>query len=325
VGWDHDTSALNAEVLEDGQWLADVDALERDRRAMLEAAMGRDDWQLLIWVSTATDRVAHMFYRLIDPEHPRYDAVAAAAHGDAIEDEYRRMDETIGWVVGRLRPNDTLLILSDHGFHNYRRGLHVNQWLRQEGLLALRDGADTGDLLANADWSATKAYAIGTGQIYLNLRGRERDGIVSRDDAQALMDRIRTGLMAIRDGERGDAAVVTEVYFARDVFQGRRSPDAPDMQIAFAENYRTSWESILGGVPAGLFADNRMKWSGDHAASDVRETPGILISNRPLRDEVEIVDLAPTALTFFGRRPPSSYVGESVLAETAATAPAPPR
>jgi predicted AlkP superfamily phosphohydrolase/phosphomutase len=315
VGWDHDTSALNAEVIDDGVFLADMNEIETQRRKMLMDRLAKPDWDLLIWVSTATDRVAHMFYRLIDPEHPRYDAALAARHGNAIEREYRRMDETIGRVVARLRPEDTLLIMSDHGFHNYRRGLHVNQWLRQNGLLTLRDGAETGDLLAAADWSQTQAYALGTGQIYLNRRGREPTGIVSDSDAAGVMQRIREGLMALRDTERGNAPVVTQVYLASDVFQGGRSADAPDMQIAFAENYRTSWETILGGCPAGLFADNTMKWSGDHSASDVRETPGILISNRPLIAETEIIDLAPTALRFFAKRPPAHFAGRSVLTD----------
>jgi hypothetical protein len=105
------------------------------------------------------------------------------------------------------------------------------------------------------------------------------------------------------------------VYEGRTVFTGGRAADAPDLQLAFAENYRTSWESILGGVPAGLFADNPKKWSGDHAASDVAETPGILVANRPIVSENPgIVDLAPTALRHFGKAPPAHYTGHSVLA-----------
>lgn len=315
VGWDHDTSALTAEVIDDELFLRDMDAIERHRRAMLDQMLARDDWQMLVWVSTATDRVAHMFYRLIDPEHPRYDAELAPRFGDAIEREYRRMDETVGHVVASLRPDDTLLILSDHGFHNYRRGLHVNQWLRQQGLLTLQDGAETAaqELLMTVNWAETKAYALGTGQIYLNRRGRERDGVVSDEQAPAIAQQIRDGLVALRDTERGNAEVVRAVYLGSEVFTGGRNRDAPDLQIAFAENYRTSWETILGGVPAGLFADNTKKWSGDHAASDVRETPGILVSNRPLRDDVGIVDLAPTAIAHFARTMPSAYTGRAIF------------
>lgn len=312
VGWDHDTSALNAEVIDEELFLRDMNAIETQRTQMLVSRMQNNDWDLLLWVSTATDRVAHMFYRLMDPEHPRYEAALAARYGNAIEEQYRRMDATVGRIVSTMRPDDTLVILSDHGFHNYRRGLHVNQWLRQQGLLFLRDGAEASDreFLLDVDWSRTKAYALGTGQIYLNVRGRERDGIVNESDVPALCRQIRDGLRALRDTERANAEVVHQVYIGTEVFRGGRSSDAPDLQVAFAENYRTSWESILGGVPAGLFADNDKKWSGDHAASDVSETPGILISNHAIRAEhPEIIDLASAITNHFGEPIPRSYEG----------------
>ena len=319
VGWDHDTSALNAEVIDDAAFLKDMDAIEQDRKRMLLARLGKSDWQLLIWVSTAPDRAAHMFYRLIDPEHPRFDAELAKRFGDAIEREYQRMDRTVGEVLGQLRDDDTLLVLSDHGFHNYRRGLHVNQWLRSQGLLALKNGRAFAprEFLIDVDWSKTKAYAVGTGQVYVNLQGRERDGSVPRAEAPALLEQIASGLLALRDKQRGNAKVVRNAYIASDIFKGARAAEAPDLQIAFAENYRTSWETILGGVPKELFADNDKKWSGDHAASDVADTPGILVSNRPIaKRNPHIVDIAPTAHAFFQKATPAHYAGKPLLAGT---------
>jgi len=316
VGWDHDTSALNAEVLDEGAFLADVDATERDRLAMLDARLAKDDWDLLLWVSTAPDRVSHMFQRLIDPGHPRYDAALAAKYGGAIGAEYERMDRTVARVLPRLRPSDTLLIVSDHGFHNYRRGLHVNRWLASQGLLALQGGAGAAgrEFFLDVDWSKTKAYALGTGQIYLNRVGREAKGIVTDAEAPALLEKIRSGLLALRDTERKDAQVVHAVYLGSEVFRGGREKDSPDLQVAFAEYYRTSWETILGGAPMGLFADNTKKWSGDHAASDVADTDGILIANVPIANEHPgIVDLAPTAVTYFGKPVPPEYAGKSLL------------
>jgi len=292
--------------------LKDMHAIEDDRKRMLQAKLGQSDWELLIWVSTATDRVAHMFYRLTDPQHPRYDAALAKTYGNAIELEYQRMDATVAEVVSKLRSDDTLLVLSDHGFHNYRRGLHVNQWLRAQGLLALKAGAKSAEreFLIDVDWSKTKAYAVGTGQVYFNLQGREREGSVPASEVAALAQQIRTGLLALRDKDRGNAPVVRNVYAASEVFRGGRAADAPDLQIAFAENYRTSWETILGGVPKDLFADNTKKWSGDHAASDVAETPGILIANRPItKSNPHIADIAPTAHAFFGKAVPPHYAG----------------
>lgn len=315
VGWDHDTSALNAEVIDEAAFLEDMDAIERDRSELLEQQLAAADFDLLIWVSTSTDRVSHMFYRLIDKGHPRYDAELAARYPDAILNEYKRMDQTIASVQRRLKPEDTLVVLSDHGFHSYRRGLHVNQWLRSQGLLTLHNNATSGahEFLIDVDWSKTKAYAVGTGQIYFNLHGRERDGIVNASDVPLLTEQIRGGLMALRDPEQGDSQVVRHVY-TRDVFKGQRAQDAPDIQIGFAENYRTSWETVLGGVPKGLFADNDKKWSGDHAASDVAETPGIVLSNRPIdRVEPHIADIAPTAHKLFQKPIPASYVGRSLF------------
>jgi predicted AlkP superfamily phosphohydrolase/phosphomutase len=319
VGWDHDTSALNAELIDESAFLAELESIERDRRAMLLSQLQRADFDLLIWVSTATDRAAHMFYRLSDPQHPRYDAALARRFGDVILHEYERMDDTVQAVLSQLRPTDTLLIVSDHGFHGYLRGLHVNQWLRQNGYLSLVHAAHSSEreLLADVDWSKTRAYAAGTGQIYFNVRGRERDGTVAPSEIKGLAEQLRRQLLALRDRERGDAVVVKNVYLAADVFRGRRSSDAPDLQIGFAEGYRTSWESVLGGVPAPLFADNDKKWSGDHAASDAADTPGIVLSNRPLdKSDPHIVDIAPTALRLFQRQLPEYYAGKSLFRET---------
>lgn len=317
VGWDHDTSALNAEVIDEALFLADVDSVEADRRRMLLDHLARKDWDLLVWVSVAPDRVQHMFQRLVDPTHPRYDKTLAAKYSNAIENEYRRMDATVAAARERLGPDDTLLILSDHGTHDYRRGLHVNQWLRREGLLALKAGAEKSarEFLLDVDWTQTKAYALGTGQVYLNRVGREREGTVTADDAPALLRKIRDGLLALRDTERAGAPVVRQVYLGSEVFRGGRAGDAPDLQMAFAEHYRTSWETILGGVPGTLFADNPKKWSGDHSASDVEDTHGILVSTRPIaRDDAAIIDIAPTALSFFGRAAPAHYAGKPLLA-----------
>lgn len=316
VGWDHDTSALNAELVDEAAFLADMQAIEQDRKAMLLRELQRDDYDLLIWVSTAPDRASHMFYRLRDPQHPRYDAALAQRYGDTILHEYQRMDATIGEALARLRPDDTLIVMSDHGFHDYRRGLHVNQWLRSQGWLQLKGAASSAEreFLLDVDWSRTRAYAVGTGQIYLNVRGRERDGIVAPEDVAALTEQIKARLVQLRDRERSDAVVVTHAYTAAEAFRGKREGDAPDLQIGFAENYRTSWETILGGVPEGLFADNDKKWSGDHAASDFADTPGFILANRAIdKADPHIVDIAATAHALFQRPIPAHYVGKPLF------------
>jgi predicted AlkP superfamily phosphohydrolase/phosphomutase len=319
VGWDHDTSALNAEVIGEAEFLADLETTEIQRDRMLLGALEKDDWDLLVAVSTATDRVAHMFHRLIDRESPRYDAALAARYGDAIEKTYRRMDDLVGRVLAKLRPDDVVLVLSDHGFHAYDRGLHVNSWLRQEGLLAL--GPDAAhpprEFLLDVDWAHTKAYALGTGQIYVNVAGREDQGIVARgEEYDRVVRRIADGLVALGDPGRAGAKAVRRVYTRREAFPNVEDSTAPDVQVAFAEGWRTSWETILGGAPEGdLFVPNPRKWSGDHAASDVEDTDGILISSRAFGAlRPGIVDVAPTVLALFGVAKPPVYAGRDLFA-----------
>ncbi|MBI2894146.1 MAG: alkaline phosphatase family protein [Deltaproteobacteria bacterium] len=317
IGWDHDTSALNAEVIDDDTFLADVRATEDKRLEMTLGAIRRGDFDLLISVWTGTDRVAHMFYRLIDPEHPRHDAAAARRLGNPILDRYRAMDDVVGKVARALGPDDLLIVMSDHGFQSYRRGLHVNSWLRERGYLVLREGAPSPprEFLLDVDWARTRAYALGTGQVYVNVRGRERDGIVAPGaEYDALVAELEAGLEAITDAEAGGVRVVRRAYTRAEAFRGGEEDVAPDLQLAFADGYRTSWESILGGMPEGLFAPNRKKWSGDHSASDVDQTPGLIVSSRRLgRQDPAIVDFARTVLGLYGVEPAAGTAGRSFL------------
>src|SRR5207249_1396192 len=200
VGWSEDTSALNAERVDEQAFLDDLDQTMDEVRASTLRELARPDWDLLVSVFTQTDRVAHTLYRFLDPAHPRYDAVLAARFGDAVQRVYQRMDGVVGEVLERLGPEAVLLVLSDHGFHSYRTGLNVNTWLRDRGYLvqaAAAPGAEKEDFFPGVEWTKTRAYALGTGQIYVNLRGREGHGIVAPGaEYDALLDAIARGLEA---------------------------------------------------------------------------------------------------------------------------------
>jgi len=261
-----------------------------------------------------------MFYRFLDPDHPRYDAVLAARFGDAVLRVYQRMDGIVGEALDRLGPEATLLVLSDHGFHSYRTGLNVNTWLRDHGYLVqgpVAAGAEKEDFFPGVDWMKTRAYALGTGQIYVNLRGREGRGVVAPGaEYDALLDAIARGLEAEVDPATGER-LVAKVYKGSDIFPGAPPERMPDLQIAFRDGYRTSWRTPLGGIPGDLLEPNLKKWSGDHAASDVADTPGVILASRRLvTDDPAIVDLAPTALAFLGVPVPPEMEGHALLAAT---------
>ncbi len=317
VGWTHDTSGLNSEKIGDRPWMEDLNHAMDRLTAIGLGELEQDPESLFIWVETATDRVAHMFTRATDKKSPRYDKnLVKELGGDPILLTYQRADAALGKVLERVTPDTTLLVISDHGFHTYNRGLHINAWLLENGYLVLQPekarGAST-NLFNAVDWSRTKAYALGTGQIYVNLAGREGQGILTAAEYGPLVEEISRKLETLKDDKSG-TLLVSKVYKRDEIYKGRRFDDAPDMQVAFREGWRTSGETMLGGIPEGLFADNTKKWSGDHAASDVADTAGILLSNRKIGiEDPAIIDIAPTVLSIFGLKKPSEMEGRDLF------------
>jgi len=325
LGWWHDTWALNEERIDEEVFLQDCWQTMDQWRDITLDELKNDPPSLLVSVSTATDSVSHMFFRLIDPTHPRYDAALAAKYGDAIERTYEKMDAVVGAVMAAMKPGATLLIASDHGFHSWRKGFNTNTWLVENGFMTLKNpGAEEklynldqlfgqGSFFPNTDWSRTQAYALGLGQIYLNLRGREKYGVVSPGPAaEQILKDIHDKLLAVEDPDTHQP-VIQNVYFGREIFHGSRMAEAPDLQVDFRDGYRTSWQTSLGAVPAGIVVANMKKWSGDHCASDPSDTQGIFFANRQsAAAQPSILDIAPTVLGLLSVAPPEKLDGRSL-------------
>jgi predicted AlkP superfamily phosphohydrolase/phosphomutase len=325
IGWWHDTWALNEEKIGEGVFLEDLFDTMKSLEDITLDELKNDPPSLLVSVFTSTDSVQHMFFRLIDPQHPRYDPELAAKYGDAILHVYERMDRVVGEVEQEMKPGSTLIIVSDHGFHSWRKGFNTNTWLVKNGYMVLKNpGAEEksynldqlfgqGSFFPNVDWTRTRAYALGLGQIYLNLKGRERSGIVNPGpEADRLAEEIKQKLLAYRDPDT-DQPVLEDVYLAKEIFHGPHMADAPDLQLDFQIGYRTSWQTALGAIPAGIVVANMKKWSGDHCASDPKDTGGIFFSNRRIAtSDPSIMDVAPTVLDLLSVAPPSRFDGHAL-------------
>jgi predicted AlkP superfamily phosphohydrolase/phosphomutase len=266
-----------------------------------------------------------MMWRLIDPTHPMYDATLAAKFGGSIASIYRRADQFVGEVLDHLEPGTPLLVVSDHGFHSFRQSVNLNTWLVEQGFMTLRGQPPgekklddlfmgNGQFWENVDWSKTRAYAMGLGQIYFNLRGREGQGIVAGgDESGRLADELTSRLLTMRDPKTG-GQMVTAVYKRDDVFSGPYLDNASDLQVGLAEGYRVSWQTTLGGTPPGIVYPNMKKWSGDHGSYDYKTTPGVLISNVKVTSDVtRIIDVGPTVLKYFNVRIPGDIDGKPLF------------
>lgn len=290
LGMPEETWSLNEGMISDRAYLDMVRTVLAEREAMLFDTLDRKDSDLIVSVFVQTDRVSHMFYRGLDDQHPLYESTSPEARG-AIEWIYTEADRILGKTMDQLDPEDRLIVLSDHGFNSFRRSVHLNRWLVENGYMTLKAGEPASEsLFTNVDWTRTRAYAIGLNGIYLNLVDRERLGIVRSGEADTLKNELIEKLREFVDPESG-VRIMNNVWSADDIYDGSEIKDAPDLVIGYGENYRASWQTTLGGVPEPLVQDNDRNWSGDHCI-DPSLVPGVLFTSFELDANVKsIADL----------------------------------
>jgi predicted AlkP superfamily phosphohydrolase/phosphomutase len=205
--------------------------------------------------------------------------------------------------------------MSDHGFTPFVRGFNLNTWLRQGGYLRLRNEFRSEDLdlaFAGTNWARTKAYGLGLNGLYLNLKGREAEGIVEPAGAEALLREIAAGLEAVVDPKTGEK-VIHRAFLGKDLYPASTDPNRPDIIVGYNRGYRVSWKSPLGSVPKDILEDNAHKWSGDHMGA-AELLPGIVLANRPIRAESPALqDLTASVLDVFGIEPPKGMLGRTVF------------
>ncbi len=300
TGMVEDHTGINNERIGEDAFLDQCDLAWREREAMMLHELEQFEEGLFYCLFDTPDRVQHLFWRYREPDHPaNRGRMPQPEYARVIEDQYRRGDEIVGKAVQFADRETLVIVLSDHGFGSFQRGVNLNTLLFDEGLLALRDGARPGhacrDFLLDVDWSRTSAYALGLGGIYLNLEGREARGTVKAEAAEELKAAIARRLTGLVDTARGTVAV-RRVRTRQSVYSGPFVDEAPDLLVDFARGYRASWGTSLGGAPEGHFEDNTKKWSGDHII-DPELVPGVLFMNRPYRQPgAGLADLAPTIL-----------------------------
>jgi len=321
IGWAYDTRALANGDMSDETFMGDVWRTMTWREQLTLDELDRGGFDILIAGWTATDRVSHVFWHCRDPDHPMYTPELNAKYGRAIEDTYIKADEIVGKVMERLRPDDLLMVLSDHGFHSFRTQFSVNTWLIRNGYLVVKGQTDPATAYLDErylnldgefyDWSRTRAYGLGMSTIYLNLKGREGKGIVDPEDAPALLAELREKLMSVTDPD-------TDEKIFLNVYTTDRSrmyiPDNPDITLGYRPGYQTCNPSTAGAAPPWVFHPNdSRRWTGDHASSDVSISDGVLFSNRHVAQSPAIVDLGVTTLRYFDLEVPSHFEGETLL------------
>ncbi len=312
LGLADDTWALNEGILDDRQFLDQCYLNHDEWEKMLFAALDRNRDGLVTMVFETTDSIQHMYWRYLESDHP---APTEDLGPGVIEDLYVRMDDLVRRVEEKLDDDACLIVISDHGFACFRRGVNLNSWLHRNGYLALKDDAQGREWFGDVDWSRTKAYAFGLGGLYLNRKGREGKGIVETgEETRALKEELSARLTGLEDSGEGRRAV-KEVLDTSKLYDGPYTKDAPDLIVGYERGYRTSWDSAVGKVTPAVFDDNTRRWSGDHCMHP-ELVPGVFFCNRKISHPApRLMDLGPTILELFGVPVPGYMDGRSLLSK----------
>ncbi|MFT5051496.1 MAG: putative AlkP superfamily phosphohydrolase/phosphomutase [Chlamydiales bacterium] len=341
-GMAEDVNGLKKRVLTDDEFMRQANLVYEERGRMLDYALERyvanEDGGLLFFYYSTVDLCGHMMWRHQDEEHPFHEADVAAGDSSwwtgrddstwktVIHDLYLKMDPILGQVREAVGEDTLIFVMSDHGFAPYHRKFSLNTWLLENGYMVLKDGferempaddpAHEKVMLVRAvDWSKTRAFGMGFNGLYLNLAGRESEGIVNAGaEADALIAELAQKLEAIKDSERDGTQVVLSADVATDVYTGTRVAEAPDILVGYNSGYGNSDEASLGQIPHAVLSDNLGgTFNGSHLM-DPRVVAGTLLTNRGIAlDDPRLEDLTVEVLGQYNIKPDAQMNGRPVL------------
>jgi predicted AlkP superfamily phosphohydrolase/phosphomutase len=309
TGFKEDHRARTNNIFVDEEYIQQANMVLEERLSLFEYAIQNYDDGLLYFYFSSSDLQSHIMWWNTDDKHPTRSEEEAKKYFGQIKRLYQRLDSILGDLHDRYGSSATIIVMSDHGFANFGRQFNLNTWLRDNDYIG---PSGCHSLTGNdIDWSQTKAYGLGINGLYLNLRGRERDGIVEPGaEQEKLLAKLIKDLEAVEDD---DQRVIRKVYRADKIYSGNATALAPDLIIGYARGYRASWDTSLGIITEDAVSLNEEAWSADHCM-DALEVPGVLWSNCPIHGKnPSLVDIAPSILAMYGLPIPGDMTGKNVF------------
>lgn len=268
IGWPQDTTSLEDGCISDNQFLDLCNLIFSTREEILMNQIGQFKEGLLASVFDSLDRIQHMFWR---------------DRQDVVEQWYIKLDGLVGRVEDSLAKKGSkpqIVIVSDHGFNNFKHKVHLNRWLIEKGYLIPKQSADKGNF-QDVDWTQTQAYGLGLNSLYMNLEGREGKGIVQKDRIEPLLKQLHDDLLSWIGP--GGQPVLTRVAYRHEALTGPLVEFGPDLILGYSPGYRASAQTGLGGWEIASIEPNQDHWGADHCI-DFQSVPGVLFSNQGLQN-----------------------------------------
>jgi predicted AlkP superfamily phosphohydrolase/phosphomutase len=262
-------------------------------------------------VEIGVDRIHHGFWQYMDEQHHRFEPGNPYQH--AIRDYYRLVDQEVGATLREIDDDTAVIIMSDHGAKLMRGGIRINEWLRNEGYLTLKSSPaeairfDIGDV----DWSRTRVWGEGGyyGRVFLNVRGREPEGILPEEEYEALRDELSAKLTAITD-EAGKP-LGTRVFKPEQIYREVRNV-APDLIVYFGD---LDWRSVatVGGGSIHTYENDTGPDDANHAQHGMVMISAPGMDGGKQIDGAQLVDTGPTILSLLDHPIPPGMIGRPLI------------
>ncbi|HYP26163.1 MAG TPA: alkaline phosphatase family protein [Blastocatellia bacterium] len=303
-----------------------TDLHERAARLLLD----REDWDFFMVVFSVLDRAQHDYWADMDPEHPRHDPSTPREFREFIHQTYVQLDGAIGRIVEKLPRDARLFVVSDHGFCPELYEVRMNELLADKGLLAFKSpalrnsraklksfrekvsrrlapAADGGNVLdkkvrhgraflEEIDWARTRAFFAQDKGVWVNLAGRESEGIVPESGYDDVVKEARAAIKSLTSPVDGQP-VFERVMRRDEAFRGLGADRLPDLVMIprldeYVYNERPSYGEVI--VPAD-------STTGTHSRDGVFIAWGSGI-RRDARfiEQPNLRDIGPTALQSLG-------------------------
>jgi predicted AlkP superfamily phosphohydrolase/phosphomutase len=268
------------------------------------------EWDFFMMVVMGIDRIHHGFWKFHDPGHIKFEP--GSKYENATHDYYIYVDQSIGELLSHIDSETTVLVVSDHGAKAMVGGVCVNEWLMEKGYLHLKE-KPVGVIpfgKAKVDWKRTVAWGEGGyySRIFLNVKGREPEGVIDPSDYERVREDLRKSLEAITDGQ--GINIGTKVYKPEEIYsEVRRIP--PDLIVYFGN---LSWRSV-GSIGLGsilTFENDTGPDDANHDTHGIFIMGGANVKARGLREGLNLLDVAPTVLNLMGIEVPGDMEGKVI-------------
>jgi len=290
--------------------LARIQSMTEKRFRVVDRLIKNKPWDFFMLMEIGVDRIHHGFWSYHDPLHRRYEP--GNPFEMAIHDYYVFIDDAIGRWLSWMDDQTMVLVVSDHGAKRMDGGICINEWLRREGWLVLKDEPPAGQLTRfedlHVDWPKTKAWGAGGyyARVFLNVEGREPEGAIRKEEYEAVREELAQRLASIQ-GPSGED-LDTKVFKPQEIYKDVQGI-APDLMVYFGD---LLWRSVgtLGHEDVHTFENDTGPDDCNHAQN------GLFILFDPRRSGrrrkvsgAQLMDVTPTLLDAFGLPRPVEVQG----------------